>query len=126
AYFRAYDNGLSPSGVSTLSVADVTSQLGGTLKSGAFSSLPAGMPAFAKVSKVLPTDAGGGTPEKDYQFVNRVDFSLGPTNQAYVRWAYERLDTDPGTNSSNLYSGYDTGQQSRNHHVLRSWTHVYS
>jgi len=122
-YFAAYDKGAQINGP-MLTRADVSGILG--TGAGAFSNLPAGLPVFGRVDKVLPIDAGGGTPEKDYQFVNRVDFSLGQNTQAYIRYAYEKLDTDPGTNASSPYPGFDTGQQSRNHHVLGSFTHVYS
>ncbi len=81
---------------------------------------------FGRVDKVLPIDAGGGTPEKDYQFVGKVDWNMGNVTQAYVRYAFENVQTDAGTNSSSPYPGFDTGQHNRNQHLLGSVTHVYS
>jgi outer membrane receptor protein involved in Fe transport len=123
AYFAAYDKGATPNGV-TLSRADVSGIIG--TGSGAFSQIAAGTPVFAQVAKVLPIDAGGGTPGKDYELVNRVDWSAGANTQAYIRYAFQKSDTDPGTNSASPYPGFDTGQQNRNHHVQFSLTHVYS
>jgi hypothetical protein len=50
---------------------------------GAFSS-SADLPVFGRVDKVLPIDAGGGTPEKSYQFVAKVDWNMGNATQAYT------------------------------------------
>jgi outer membrane receptor protein involved in Fe transport len=92
---------------------------------GAFSALPAGLPAFGQVRKVAPVDAGGGDPQDNYQWVSRVDYNLGNT-QIYVRYAYQNQEAQPGTNSLNLYEGYDTGFLNHNHNVLGSLTRVYS
>src|SRR4030095_13813154 len=123
AYFSAYDKGVQINGPLL-----TRSQVSGLIGSGtgAFSQLPGDLPVFGRVDQGLPIDAGGGTPEKDYQFVGRVDWNLGRTNQMYVRYAFENLNTDAGTNSASPYPGFDTGQHSRNQHVLGSVTHVYS
>lgn len=93
---------------------------------GAFNSLPANMPVFAKVKKSLPNDAGGGDPQDNYQLVNRIDWSPGANSQLYVRYAYQSQVAEPGTNASSPYDGYDTGYVSKNHNLLGSFTHVYS
>jgi outer membrane receptor protein involved in Fe transport len=93
---------------------------------GAFNSLPADLPAFGRVDKSLPIDAGGGDPQDQYQFVNRVDASLGPGTQLYVRYAYQNQEAQAGTNSNGPYAGYDTGYLNKNHNVLGSVTHVFS
>jgi hypothetical protein len=93
---------------------------------GAFSQLPAGLPIFGQVQKSLPIDAGGGNPGNDYQFVGRVDWTMGPATQAYVRYAYQNAKTDPGTNASSPYNGYDTGNTVNNHNILGSFVHVFS
>ena len=58
--------------------------------------------------------------------MGRLDFSLSPTTQAYVRYAYQNQETEPGTNASSPYDGYDTGYVNKNHNVLGSLTHVFS
>ena len=123
AFFQAY--GGSPATTGTvLTRSDVSAIVGGA--AGAFNSLPAGMPIFARVEKSLPTDAGGGDPQKQYQFVGRLDFALSSATQAYVRYAYQDQETDPGTNASSPYDGYDTGLTQNNHNLLGSLTHVFS
>src|SRR4029077_14683784 len=64
-YFAAYDKGATINGP-MLTRSDVSGLIG--VVSGAFSQLPDGLPVFGRVDKVLPIDAGGGTPQKDYQF----------------------------------------------------------
>ncbi len=66
---------------------------------GAFQSLPANLPVFARVEKSLPLDAGGGDPQDDYQWVSRVDFTLSNNTQMYVRYAMQDQQAEPGTNS---------------------------
>ena len=123
AFFQAY--GGSPATTGTvLTRSDVSAIVGGA--AGAFNSLPAGMPIFARVEKSLPTDAGGGDPQKQYQFVGRLDFALSNATQAYIRYAYQDQKTDPGTNASSPYEGYDTGLTQNNHNLLGSLTHVFS
>lgn len=123
SFFTAYGQGVTINGP-TLTRADVSNIIGsGT---GAFSQLPAGMPIFGQVQKSLPIDAGGGNPGNEYQFVGRVDWTMGPATQAYVRYAFQNAKTDPGTNASSPYSGYDTGNTIDNHNLLGSFVHVFS
>jgi outer membrane receptor protein involved in Fe transport len=123
AFFQAYGGGATINGP-TLTRGDVSSILGAG--SGAFSNLPAGLPIFGQVRKELPTDAGGGDPQDNYQFVGRLDFSLSPSTQAYIRYAYQNQESEPGTNSSSPYPGFDTNYVNKNHNVLGSLTHVFS
>jgi outer membrane receptor protein involved in Fe transport len=122
-FFRAYGGGATINGP-TLSRDEVTSILGSG--AGAFNDLPAGLPIFGQVRKELPIDAGGGDPQDQYQFVGRLDFSLSTATQAYVRYAYQDQEAEPGTNASSPYSGFDTGYVNKNHSVLGSVTHVFS
>ena len=123
AFFSAYGGGTTINGP-ILTRGDVSSILGaGT---GAFSNLPAGLPAFGQVRKELPIDAGGGDPQDNYQVVGRLDFSLSSATQAYVRYAYQNQEAQPGTNAASPYSGYDTGYLNHNHNLLGSLTHVFS
>ena len=123
AFFTAYGKGGTINGP-VLTRGDVSAIVGSG--AGAFNSLPAGLPAFGRVDKSLPIDAGGGDPQDQYQLVNRVDASLSPNTQFYVRYAYQNQEAQPGTNSNGPYSGYDTNYVNKNHNVLGSVTHVYS
>ena len=67
---------------------------------GPFNSLPGrACPSSARSTSSSPIDAGGGDPQDKYQFVGRLDFSLSSATQAYVRYAYQNQEAQPGTNS---------------------------
>lgn len=123
AFFSAYGGGANINGP-TLTRAQVSAILGSG--PGAFNSLPADLPVFGQVQKSLPIDAGGGDPQDNYQWVNRVDWSIGPNTQLYVRYAYQNQEAQPGTNASSPYDGYDTGYVNKNHNLLGSVTRVFS
>ena len=122
AFFNAY-GGVNINGP-TLTRADVSGIVGGA--AGAFNSLPADLPVFGRVEKSLPIDAGGGDPQDNYQWVNRVDYSLSANTQVYARYAYQNQEAQPGTNASSPYEGFDTGYLNENHNLLASVTHVFS
>ena len=123
AFFSAYGQGVSPTG-EVLTRQQVSDLFGSA--PGAFNSLPGNLPVFAKVTKSLPIDAGGGDPQDNYQFVNRVDWNISSNAQFYVRYAYQNQEAEAGTNASSPYSGYDTGYVNKNHNVLASFTRVFS
>jgi outer membrane receptor protein involved in Fe transport len=124
AFFSAWGAGGANINGPILTRGEVSDIVGTT--AGAFNSLPASLPVFGQVRKTLPTDAGGGDPQDNYQLVARLDFSLTTSTQAYVRYAMQRIDFEPGTVTFSPYDGYDTGQTTRNHNVLGSLTHVFS
>jgi outer membrane receptor for ferrienterochelin and colicin len=123
AFFNAYGKGVNING--PILTRDQVSAIIGT-GTGAFSQLPGSTPVFGQVRKSLPADAGGGSPQDDYQFVARADWSLGQNTQVYVRYAYQNTATQPGTNASSPYDGYDTGNTANNHNILASFTRVYA
>ena len=123
SFFNAYGGGATINGP-ILTRAEVSSILG--TGAGAFSSLPAGLPIFGQVQNPLPIDAGGGDPQDQYQLVTRLDFSLGPATQAYLRYAWQDQEAEPGTNSASPYAAYNTGYVNKNHNLLGSLTHVFS
>ena len=122
-FFDAYGKGVNING--PILTRDQVSALIGS-GTGPFSQLPGSTPVFGQVRKSLPIDAGGGNPQDDYQFVARVDWSLGQNTQVYVRYAYQNTATEPGTNASSPYDGYDTGLTANNHNILGSFTRVYT
>jgi outer membrane receptor protein involved in Fe transport len=122
-FFNTYGKNVSPTG--EVLTRDQVSAIVGT-DAGAFNSLPGSLPVFAKVTKSLPRDAGGGDPQDNYQLVNRVDWNISANSQFYVRWAYQSQVAQAGTNASSPYGGYDTGYLSKNHNLLGSFTHVFS
>jgi hypothetical protein len=124
AFFNAYGKGATINGP-ILTRSQVSGIVGSA--AGAFNSLPANLPAFGRVDKSLPIDAGGGDPQDQYQLVNRVDVSLSPATQLYVRYAYQNQEAQLGTNSNGPYGTlYDTNYVNKNHNILASVTHVYS
>jgi outer membrane receptor protein involved in Fe transport len=124
AFFQAYGGGAERTGT-VLTRQEVTNIVGST--AGAFNSLPAGMPIFARVDKTLATDAGGGNPQDQYRLVGRLDFSLSASTQAYIRYAWQDQETEPGTNAWSPYgTTFDTGFTFNAHNILGSLTHVFS
>jgi outer membrane receptor protein involved in Fe transport len=122
-FFGAYGGGVNINGP-ILTRGDVSAIVG--TAAGPFNSLPASLPVFGRVEKTLPIDAGGGNPQDQYQAVARLDFSMSASTQAYIRYAYQNQDAQPGTNASSPYDGYDTGFINKNHNLLGSLTHVFS
>jgi hypothetical protein len=102
----------------------VTDELG--IGPGAFSNLPAGLPAFQLVEQAVPIDAGGGLPQNDYQVVSRLDFNLNSSTTAYLRYALQHQTSLPGANAQSPYEGYAADFLQRNHNALASLTHIWS
>jgi len=123
AFFSQYQL-VAPIG-RTITRGEVTDIFGGN-PAGAFNSLPAGLPVFGRVDQAIPEDAGGGDPQDTYQGVAKLDFNLSPSTTAYVRYAYERVTFQDGTNSQSPYQGFQTGVLQRNHNALASVTHIWS
>jgi len=122
AYFDAYGKQVTPNG--PVLTRDQVSAIVGT-GAGAFNSLPGDLPIFQRADVPLPIDAGGGNPRDEYQTVNRVDLSLGPNSQAYVRYAYQNSSVMPGTQSESPYLNYNTGSEAHNHNMNASFTQVW-
>jgi hypothetical protein len=101
-------------------------EIAGVIPGGAFSQLPADLPVFGQVQRTLPVDAGGGFPVDDYQLVSRLDWNVGPSTSAYVRYAYQKQEFPVGSNANSPYAGFDTGVAARNHNVLGSVTRIWS
>ncbi|HEY3135044.1 MAG TPA: TonB-dependent receptor [Blastocatellia bacterium] len=98
----------------------------GLSATGAFGSLPGNLPAFGEVRATRATDFGAGTPQNDWQTVNRLDLNLSDKTQIYVRGVYEQGSTPLGTISFSPYQGFNTGQTVFDQSYLGSVTHTFS
>jgi outer membrane receptor protein involved in Fe transport len=122
-YFNTYGQGAVINGP-TLTRAEVTQKL--NIGDGAFNSLPANLPVFGRADVPLPTDAGGGFPQDNYQTINKVDFSLGNNQQASIAYAFLRADSEEGTQSASPYPQYQTGTIERKHNLNANYTRVWA
>ena len=122
-YFNAYGVGATINGP-TLTRAQVTQEL--NIADGPFNSLPANLPVFGRADVIIPTDAGGGFPQDNYQTINKVDFSLGNNQQASVAYAFLKADSEKGTQSSSPYPRYNTGTLERKHNLNVNYTRVWA
>lgn len=94
-----------------------------------FSTLAATNPAlkvFDKVNYVVPYDSGAGSPENQYNMVNRVDYNITDKTTLWGRYALDNIAFFPGTVANSPYAGYNTGENQRNQGVLVNLTHVFS
>ena len=122
-YFNTYGVGAVINGP-ILTRADVTAAL--NIVDGPFNALPANLPVFGRADVVIPTDAGGGFPQDNYQTINKVDFSLGNNQQASVAYAFLKADSEPGTQSASPYPRYNTGTLERKHNINANYTRVWA
>lgn len=123
AYFNAYAKGASINGP-VLTVADVISKL--NIGAGAFASLPGSLPVFGRSDVPIPTDAGAGFPQDNYQTINKIDFQVSPRMQASVSYAFLKSDSEAGTQSASPYPIYNTGTSERKHNINGNVTRVWS
>jgi outer membrane receptor protein involved in Fe transport len=123
AYFDTYGKGATINGP-VLTVADVIGKL--NIGAGAFASLPGNLPVFGRTDVPIPTDAGAGFPQDNYQTINKVDFQLNPGTQAGISYAYLKSDSEPGTQSASPYPQYNTGVLERKHNLNANLTRVWS
>ncbi|HTR23746.1 MAG TPA: carboxypeptidase regulatory-like domain-containing protein [Terriglobales bacterium] len=79
-----------------------------------------------QISYVVPSDAGGGTPQNTWQNVGRVDFNLSTKTTITGRYAaYHEVDF-VGTVSSSPYAGYNTGANAFDQNITLAVSHVFS
>jgi outer membrane receptor protein involved in Fe transport len=105
-------------------VAQVCSGLG--LGGGAFCSLPGTTPALREVRQVLPTDAGGGSPQNSYQTSTRIDWNMSNKTQIYGRYALQSQSFFVGSNADSPYAGFNTGSSAFNQNTIVNITHTFS
>lgn len=93
---------------------------------GAFGSLPGNLPAFGEVRATRAADFGAGTPQNDWQTINRLDYNRSDKTQMYLRGVYEEGSTPLGSNSFSPYNGFNTGTFVKNQNYLFNLTHSLS
>jgi outer membrane receptor protein involved in Fe transport len=123
AYFQAYGQQGAINGA-LLTRSQVSSEL--NIGAGAFNNLPADLPIFGRADVVIPTDAGGGFPQDNYQTINKIDFQISPRMQAAVSYAFLKSDSEKGTQSASPYLNYNTGTSERKHNINANVTRVWT
>ncbi|HXU35127.1 MAG TPA: TonB-dependent receptor [Blastocatellia bacterium] len=123
-YFNAFQL-VSPINGATFSVAQVLANFG-LPATGAFGSLPGGLPAFGEVRATRAADFGAGLPGNDWQTVGRLDYNWSDKTQIYVRGVYEQGSTPLGTISFSPYQGFNTAQTTGDQNYLGNVTHSFS
>ena len=129
AFFAAYGK-LAPGSrvVQTYSLNQLTAA--GTnlcpTKTAACGTLNPDAPAYDLVNFTAPTDAGGGSPEQEYQTVNRIDYNMSDKTQLYGRYALQSVNLTKGYASLSPYAGYNTGETDFNNNMLVSIIHTFS
>jgi hypothetical protein len=123
AIFAGATLAATPTGT-VFTVAQVCAGLG--LGGGAFCGLPGATPAFREVRQVLPTDAGGGSPQNTYQTSTRIDWNLSNATQIYGRYAIESSVLFPGSVGDSPWAGFNTGQTTFNQNAIVNVTHSFS
>ncbi len=93
---------------------------------GPCANLPASTPVWATVNYPVPTDAGGGNPQNQYQSVSRIDYNLSDKTMIYGRYAIQSLNYFVGVVGDSPYKGYDSGESIFNNNALLSVTHTFS
>ena len=93
---------------------------------GGFGSLPGNLPAFGEVRATRAADFGAGTPQNDWQTVNRLDYNWSDQTQIYIRGVYEQGANPDGTISFSPYQGFNTGQTTSDQNYLANVTHSFA
>ena len=81
---------------------------------------------FQQVTYSSPRDVGGGTPENEYQTVNRIDWNISSKTQLYGRYALQSQVVADGTNGFSPYAGFSTGSTAFNQNFLLNLTRTIS
>ena len=84
------------------------------------------LPVFQQITFSTPRDVGGGTPENEYQTVNRIDYTMSDNTQLYGRYALQSQVFAPGSGAFSPYQGFSTANTSFNQNFLLSLTHSFA
>jgi outer membrane receptor protein involved in Fe transport len=116
--------------LSTLSRNQLTNTIGdpcaGASSGGPCMSYNPSAPMFDLVSYNVPSDSGAGVPQNTWNTVERFDYNLNDRTQIYGRYAGYSESDFSGSNSNNVYAGYDTPITTFNNSVIVSMTHTFS
>ncbi len=116
---------MSPINGAIHTVADTLANFG-LSATGSFGTLPGNLPAFGEVRANRATDLGAGTPQNDWQTINRLDYNWSDKTQIYFRGVYEQGSTPNGTVSFSPYQGFNTGSTIGDQNYLGSVTHSFT
>jgi hypothetical protein len=83
-------------------------------------------PLYQQIQFVVPTDAGGGTPQDTYQTVTRVDWNWSDKTQIFGRYAIEKNLFTRGNYDVSPYNGFDIGTGNFNQNALLNVTHQFT
>ena len=83
-------------------------------------------PLFGRVTTVAPRDAGAGLPQNTVLWTGRVDHTFSERTSLFGRYAYERVESLPGSNSISPYQGFNTASKNRNQNFTLQLVHSWS
>ena len=83
-------------------------------------------PVFETLAYTANADAGGGSPQNQYQTVGRIDYNATEKTQIYSRYALQSIGFLPGSASASPFQGYDTGETDFNNNILVSVVHTFT
>jgi len=83
-------------------------------------------PLFGRVSATLPRDAGADLPQNSFLWTGRVDHNFSERTSLFGRYAYEREEDLPGTQSFSPYQGFTTPNKDRNQNIALQLTRTWS
>jgi len=88
--------------------------------------ISASQPVFDVVNFTAPFDAGGGTPQNEYNLLGRIDYNITDKTTMFFRYArYSENDFD-GASFYSPYPQYNVGNVSIDNSALFSVTHVFN
>ncbi len=91
-----------------------------------FAALSPTMPVTDLVTYSVPLDAGGGSPENNFNNVARIDFSPSDKTTIFGRYGYNKINFFVGSVVNSPWAGYDSGENDRDQNFLISVSHNFS
>jgi hypothetical protein len=88
--------------------------------------VPGATPALQQVTYLLPTDAGGGSPQNTWATSTRVDWNYSSKTQVYGRYAIQSENDFVGTVGASPYAGFNTGATTFSQNAIVSATHTFT
>jgi outer membrane receptor protein involved in Fe transport len=88
--------------------------------------VPGATPALQQVTYLLPTDAGGGSPQNTWNTSTRIDWNYSSKTQIYGRYAISSENDFVGTVGASPYAGFNTGATAFDQNAIISATHTFT